>query len=116
MIGAGVGRLVLVPVTRPADVPAQLGWLGPCNIGLSGGELSAVLRTWEDRFACVLTGLGPDTPLLEVGAPPSAPEVARRVARDHYAVCPDNIDQGIDDIDEYADTVVVAPTWAFWWD
>ena len=50
--------LLLVPATRPADVVAQLGWYGACNWSLTGAEISAVLRTWEDRFGAYLVSMG----------------------------------------------------------
>lgn len=62
--------LALVPVTRPADTPAAIGWWGPTNHDLGGGELSAVLQSWEDRFGVVLTSLGFDTLGVDVVAPP----------------------------------------------
>ncbi len=46
--------LLLVPVHRPADVPAVLGWTMPYA---TSGELSAVLRSWEDRFGWRLQSL-----------------------------------------------------------
>lgn len=107
--------LALVPVTRPADVPAAIGWWGPTNHDLGAGELSAVLRSWEDRFGAVLTSMGFDTLELAVAAPPTDDDAAHRLAREHHALCPDNIDQGAGDIETYV-AMVASPEWYFWWD
>ncbi|OFE16774.1 hypothetical protein BA895_04195 [Humibacillus sp. DSM 29435] len=107
--------LALVPTMRPADVPAAIGWWGPTNHDLGGGELSAVLRSWEGRFGAVLTSLGFDTLELAVASPPADDHAANLLAREHYAVCPDNIDQGAGDIETYV-AMVASPEWYFWWD
>lgn len=46
-------HLALVPATRPADTLAVLGWRGTCNYHNDVVGLSAVLRSWEDRFGAV---------------------------------------------------------------
>lgn len=107
--------LVVVPTTRPADAVARLGWDGAVNPGLSGGDISAVLRTWEDRYGAVLTEVGFDTLELEVAAPPQDADLAYAVGREHYAFCPDIFHQGVGDMDAYLD-VVTKPSWLFWWD
>ncbi|QIK72105.1 DUF4253 domain-containing protein [Propioniciclava coleopterorum] len=109
-----VQSLLLVPVTRPADAPAQLGWWGPCNYGLTGGDVSAVLRSWEDRFGAVLVGIGFDTLTLHVDAPPAG-ENATRLAQEWFAFCPDAIDQGVESIQALAE-LAHERIWWFWWD
>lgn len=95
-LGIGVdGRLLLVPVGRPADVPAALGWWGGTNYCLSGADLSAVLRSWEDRFGAVLISIGFDTMAVQVSRRPMSAEQLDGLLREHYAFCPDNIDQGL---------------------
>lgn len=109
-----VDALLLVPVTRPADVPAQLGWLGPINYDLRGCDVSAVLRSWEDRFGAVLVALGFDALTLHVDAPPVG-ENATRAAHEWYAFCPDSIDQGVGSMEALTEAVH-DNTWWFWWD
>lgn len=115
-LGIGLdGRLLLVSVARPADVPAALGWWGGTNYGLSGADFSAVLRSWEDRFGAVLISIGSDTMTVQVGRRPASAEQLDALLREHYAFCPDNIDQGLspemfrDGLDEWT-------FWNFWWD
>ncbi len=106
--------LVLVPVTRPADAPAQLGWWGPTNYGLTGGDVSAVLRSWEDRFGAVLVAIGFDTLTLHVDTPPAG-ENATRAAHEWFAFCPDSIDQGVETMEALTEGVH-NDVWWFWWD
>lgn len=113
---AGQGALLLVPVTRPADVPAAIGWTGAEGYEYSGAGISAVLRSWEDRFGAVLIGLGPDRLRLSVERPPRYPEQARRLAGEHYGLAPDVIDQGAGgDPETYAEQLFGRREWDFWW-
>lgn len=108
-------QILLVPATRPADVPAHLGWRGAANQNLDGGDVSAVLRSWEDRFGAVLSGLGFDTLTLAVGEPPTEPAEIRHVMQEINAFCPDLVKQGIGDLGGL-DPMVRGREWSFWWD
>jgi hypothetical protein len=110
------GRLGLVAVTRPADAVAALGWSGPVNHFGDMGILSAVLRSWEDRFGAFLVGVGFDTMTVAVQRPPRTIDRAFAVAAEHFAMCSDNIHQGAGSIEEYASALVDRPAWTFWWD
>lgn len=88
--------LMLVPVSRPADVPAALGWQGAMNYGYSGADHTAVLRSWEDRFGAVVLSLGFDTMRVWVARGPETVDQIEGVLREHFAYCPDNIDYPID--------------------
>jgi hypothetical protein len=112
---AGPAGLLLVPVTRPADVPRALGWMGPANYDFGGADQSAVLGSWEDRFGAVLVGMGFDVMQLVVAAPPTDHVQAELLAREHYAFCPDNIDQGVGSLEDYV-PLVMGREWYFWWD
>lgn len=107
--------LLLVPVTRPADVPRVLGWYGPANHDLSGSDVTAVLRSWEDRFGAVLVGMGFDVLQLAVAHPPTDPSGLDALAREHYEFCPDNVDQGVGSLEAYA-PMLAGSEWWFWWD
>ncbi|MEV0005148.1 DUF4253 domain-containing protein [Micromonospora sp. NPDC050980] len=109
-------RLGLVPASRGADTLALTGWSGPVNYVSDAGMLSAVVRSWEDRFGAQVVGLGFDTLHLAVAAPPTSPEHARRVAAEHFAFCPDNIEQGAGALTAYAGQIIGSDTWSFWWD
>ncbi|GAA3395193.1 DUF4253 domain-containing protein [Cryptosporangium minutisporangium] len=109
-------RLGLVPSRRGADAPAALGWGGPLNYENDTAQFSAVLRSWEDRFGARLVGLGFDTLLLSVAAPPTDHDHALRVAAEHFAFCPDNIWQGAGSLEQYAADLTGVSVWRFWWD
>ncbi|MFC8700375.1 DUF4253 domain-containing protein [Streptomyces parvus] len=114
----GGARIALVPARRSADIPAAIGWSGPVNHENDVARLCAVLRSWEDRFDARVVVLGFDTMIVSVGRPPATIEEARALAAEHYAFCPDNIDQAPPhDLDAYAEKAVLnQEAWSFWWD
>jgi hypothetical protein len=111
----GRAQLALVPVTRGADVPAAIGWSGPVNHADEVWKLSAVLRSWEERFGALLVGLGFDTMTVAVRRPPTGDD-AVAVAAEHYSFCADNVDQGSGSIRAYARDIRGRGVWTFWWD
>jgi len=110
----GPGGLLLVPVDRPANVPKALGWLGATNADLVGEPLSCVLRSWEDRFGATLVGIGFDTLLVQAPRAPWGDQLDLLLG-EHYAWCPDNIDQGMER-EEYLVGLSAWTHWSFWWD
>ena len=88
-------RFGLVSCLRPADAVALIGWQGAIN-RLQSAEVSAVLRSWEDRFGVVLVGLGFATLTVLVPHPPQDEAHALRVAAEIAAFCPDALWQGSD--------------------
>ena len=81
--------LGLVPVARPADVPAAVGWFGTVNSWSDVVGVSAVLRSWEDRFGAVLVRMGRATLDLSVAAPPWERSECEAIAAEHFAFCDD---------------------------
>jgi hypothetical protein len=77
--------LLLVPCNRPADAITMLG-------GLAGEVeapiISAVFRSWEERFFATAYEVAPDLVKLAVEAPPPSEEHALLVAAEHMAFCP----------------------------
>ncbi|WP_030958299.1 DUF4253 domain-containing protein [Streptomyces sp. NRRL S-378] len=110
-------RLALVPSRRGADVPTALGWCGPANYENDTALISAVLRSWEDRFGARLVALGFDELHLSVAYPPSTTARALPVAAEHFAFSPDNIWQGSGSVRAYTEEAVTGSGhWSFWWD
>ncbi|MFJ3639148.1 DUF4253 domain-containing protein [Streptomyces sp. NPDC090108] len=110
-------HLALVPARRSADIPAAIGWGGPLNHDNDVARLCAVLRSWEDRFGVRVVGLGFDIMTVSVAAPPATLAEAEAVAAEHFAFCPDNVTQnGTGGLRGYAETLVGATSWSFWWD
>ncbi|GAB3295517.1 DUF4253 domain-containing protein [Parasphingorhabdus pacifica] len=109
-------RLALVPAQHGADVLAVLGWSGAANHVSRTAGLSAMLRSWENRFGARLLRLGPDRVDVSVSAPPQEAEHARAVAAEHWAFCPDRIMQESGSLIDHANEIRGRRTWSFWWD
>jgi hypothetical protein len=109
-------RVALVAAGRPADVITAIGWSGAVNVHDDPASMSAVLRSWEDRFIARVVEIGFDTLALTVGIPPSDELGALAIAAEHFALCPDNVWQGVGTIRRYATSLVQNHRWDFWWD
>lgn len=124
-------HLGLVSASRPADVPAVVGWsvfgtdFNPpdpqsFDFYLPGARslvIGTVLRSWEERFGARLLRIGGDA-ILQVLAerPPQTLELATRLAAELYAFA-DEIDHGAAcTVASIAARLVGAPIWTFWWD
>lgn len=105
----GQYRLALVPVGRPADVPAC--WGGATTPAEDVSALSAMLRSWEDRFGATLITLGSDVLELAVAAPPKNLYRALAVAAEHRSFCPDGSRH--ESLREYAKGLVNQRYWRF---
>jgi hypothetical protein len=113
--GAGA-RLGLVPCRRPADAVALVGWDGAVNV-TGPAEVSAVLRSWEDRWGVVLAGLDFDTVTLVLAHPPQDAQQALRMAAEVAALCPDALWQVPEDTFEgMVRNLVRQPLWQLWFD
>jgi Domain of unknown function (DUF4253) len=115
----GEHQLALVPVSRPADVPAALGWSG-MSASWDGWDdvaaVSTVLRSWEDRFGAVLVRMGRATLELSVAAPPWERSECLAIAAEHYAFCDDTYKGNPGTLRDYANLLRGACRWSFWWD
>ena len=78
-------RIGLV-VARPADVLAVIGWGGLDNRGDSLLPLTAVLRSWEDRFGARLIAVGDADAGLFVERPPRTLQAAQRIAAEQVVL------------------------------
>ncbi|MGJ7905393.1 DUF4253 domain-containing protein [Actinopolyspora sp. H202] len=109
-------RLGLVPAPRGADVLTVLGWSGATNHVSRCAGLSAMLRSWEERFGVRVLRLGPDRLDLSVAAPPIRREHAAAVAAEHWTFAPDRVMQDSGSIASYAEEIRGGRQWSFWWD
>jgi len=78
-------RLMIVPCNRPADCVALIGGLA---VEADAAEISAVIRSWEERFGAVLVAAEPSLATLAITAPPTTPEQALAVAAEQLSFCP----------------------------
>jgi hypothetical protein len=118
-------RLGLVPCRRPADTVALIGWHGAIN-SRRPEQVSAVLRSWEDRFGMVVVALGFATLTLLVPRPPEDEAEALPLAAELAALCPDvlSADGPLDGfgyrsggtIGGLARLLVSRSVWTLWWD
>jgi len=108
-------RIGLVAAGRPADVPLVIGWEGPVNRGEFLLPLTAVLRSWEDRFGARVIDVGFNDLRLLVERPPRSLEAAGRVAAEHVVVA-DECAGGLRDVPGIARCLLDNPVWTFWWD
>ncbi|WP_370412471.1 DUF4253 domain-containing protein [Streptomyces fradiae] len=111
-------RTALCLVHAPAGhtVPALLNWLGACNYDLAGTDHAMVLREYHERHGAELVTLESSVLELLVRHRPTTPEALARTALEHYAYCPDIVDQGVDSIEALVSSQLLANTWYFWWD
>ncbi|WP_260475218.1 DUF4253 domain-containing protein [Streptomyces sp. WAC 06725] len=109
-------RLGLVAAGRGADALTAVGWSGRANYDNDTAKYSAVVRDWERRFGARVVTVGFDTLHLSVAAPPISAEEALLVAAEHFAFCPDLVWQGSGTLAAYAESLVGAGHWEFWWD
>jgi Domain of unknown function (DUF4253) len=112
----GGSLLGLVKACRPADVPAATGWFGMCNSWDDPVAVSAVLRSWEDRFGAVLVRMNRATLELAVAAPPWERSECQAIAAEHYAFCDDTYKGNPGTLRDYANFLRGNPRWSFWWD
>ena len=77
------GRLLLIPCNRPADAITQLGGVAST---LDAHRISAVLRSWEERFAAAPVHLAPAALTLAVASPPTNHDQWQRLTAEHHAL------------------------------
>ncbi|MGZ4616009.1 MAG: DUF4253 domain-containing protein [Actinomycetes bacterium] len=120
----GSAHLGLVSCRRPADAVAVAGWLGAINV-TGAAQVSAVLRSWEDRFGAMVAGLGFATITLLVSRPPTSDDDALRVAAEVAALCPDALWQPESlppyetreaTLEAVSRHLVREPVWRLWFD
>jgi hypothetical protein len=120
----GRARIGLVGCRRPADAVALIGWTGALNVR-PATEVSAVLRSWEDRFGAVLVGLGFATMTLLVTRPPTENSDAFHLAAEVAAFCPDALWQPEEQwpyepsdasLHALSRRLVREPVWRLWFD
>jgi Domain of unknown function (DUF4253) len=109
--------LGLVAAERSADTLTVMGWQGVINHNPWTAPLSAVIRSWEERFGARVVRVGFNTLDLSVAAPPVTEPHALGVAAEHWAFCPDTVVfQGPGTLADYAEQILSATMWSFWWD
>jgi hypothetical protein len=111
-------RVVLVPVTRPADIVSALGWQGARTydgtINYDAGPVTAILRSLEDRFAAVPVVLASDSIELAVQRPPADAETAKLMTAEFFGICGTYLASEGDDVKDF-ENHCRAPWWHLFW-
>jgi hypothetical protein len=110
-----VVELALLPTTTPWEAPAHLLW-GSWNEVPGASELAGMLRRWNEGFGAEVMAMTADVLLIKVARPPADDDTAVELAREHYLVAPDVIDQGDLDVEALATMLRRSPGWFLWWD
>ncbi|MFO0994166.1 MAG: DUF4253 domain-containing protein [Hyphomicrobiales bacterium] len=107
--------IALVPTKDWTEVPAYMRW-GGWNECPQPEFHVAALRSWRDRYDVELVGMSHDLLNLLARRPPASREEALALAREQYAYCADNIDQGVETFSALAADLMANDWWYFWWD
>lgn len=84
-------------------------------------ELTAVVRSWEDRFGARLLAVGHCEFKLLAERPPCGLSAARRVTAEMFALGPDEFtcaweEPALTEVSEITDSMARSPIWGLWWD
>jgi hypothetical protein len=117
----GPARIGLVPASRPADVLALVGYSGTVNSYGTPELLSAVLRSWEDRFGAVLVEVGFAHIRLLARRPPRTLPDAQAAAAELWPMCDefwpiDRPGTAVREIGAIAEHIKHIPIWSLWLD
>jgi Domain of unknown function (DUF4253) len=117
----GPARIGLVPASRSADVLALVGFNGTVNRYGTPELLSAVLRSWEDRFGAVLAEVGFAHIRLLARRPPRTLPDAQAVAAELWPMCDefwpaDRPGTAVHEVPAIAERITDIPIWSLWLD
>ncbi|HEX3490667.1 MAG TPA: DUF4253 domain-containing protein [Streptosporangiaceae bacterium] len=111
-------RIGLVPAARPADVLPAIGWI-PANWTDWTMPVTAILRSWEDRFGARLVQVENGAITLLVERPPRDQAAAQRIAAELFLFA-DEIHLrrrwALTTVSEITPRLVDTPMWRCWWD
>lgn len=106
-----------IPVSNPWEV---LAWvpMGGWNECPEVTEMMEICRYWYEKYQAVPATVSHDELEFYVAKEIEDEETAWELAKEHYAFCPDRVDQGTAEgtVGEVADTLMQSKTWYFWWD
>lgn len=109
--------LAELPVKNPWEIFAYIPF-GGWNECPDTKNLMAVCKYWFEEYGAVPAVISSDELEFELPAPVSK-ENAVELAIEHFAWCPDRVDQCQPDdptIGTLADTLTQSDVWYFWWD
>ena len=106
--------LAEVPVVQPWQV---LAWFpfGGTNACPAAEHIVSVARYWFERYGAVPAVIAQGIVEFAVSKPVGE-EDSLPLAKEHYAFCPDIVDQGVGTINAWADVLRKSTVWFFGWD
>lgn len=117
--GNGIQETILfeIPVQNPWEVIAWLP-MGGWNECPEASEMMEICRYWYEQYNAIPAVISHDTLEFTVEKAVNNEEQIWELAREHYAFCPDRVDQGTANgtIGELADCISKSKVWFFWWD
>lgn len=104
-----------IPVKNPWEIFAWLP-VGGWNSCPMPEDIMSVSKLWYEKYGAVPAVITSDTIEYYLPAPVSDRGEALKIAEQHYAFCPDSVDQGAGSIKCLADSISKSTVWFFWWD
>ena len=109
--------LVKVPTTHPWEVFAWIP-MGGWHECPPTEYMIAIMKYWYEQYRFYPVVISGDMIEGMVPEKPKTAEEAVAIGIEHYAFCPDLIEQCCSDvcIGQWADTMMKSLIWFFWWD
>lgn len=108
-------QIGVFPTDDPSQVPAYLN-AGGWNACPPAENHVALHTYWAENFGAQLQVHTHDVMICTVKRPPTNREAAIDLAIQHFAYCPDIVEQGYGTIDALAANLLHGNGWYFWWD
>jgi hypothetical protein len=105
----------LVPVKRPYEAVARLGFTGG-EAAPSAALLTGVLREWGREYGGVPVSITDDIIECAVDRPPRSRKAAASLAAEQWILCEDIVSQGTQSVRGLAYFLWRSRQWYFWWD
>ena len=108
-------HIAIIPARSATDIPAYLAW-GNWNSNPPAEVHVAMFRRWNAKYGAEIVGMTGDVLNFRVSRRPASKDEALALAREMYQYCADIVEQGTQDIETLAATLLVSDYWYFWWD
>lgn len=104
-------------------LPATQAWMIPCYLRIPQyndypePEVHAALfKWWNEKYGATVACIVPSMIEFTVTRLPRTRYEAMVLAKQHFAYCPDRVDQVSGSIEALAASLLNASVWFFWWD
>jgi len=107
--------LLKLPIEKPWRCFAYLP-VGNWNDCPTAPQMTAVCKYWHKQYGAFPAVISRDELQLYVPVPVTLRTQAMQLAEEHYAFCPDIVDQGTGTLGTLAGNLVDSHIWYFWWE